>query len=247
MEKDDKLVDLVDKFNIARSQKEESPEYLNALAEQIQLQNMLTYDINTPFIERRFKVSDFELQKWSRLEQYVKFPGKIKLFDAAFGSGRDLLIARDLGYDVFGCELSRYMFEDFANNNSWIGNKIVNCDIRNISFDNESFDIVRHNASFLHMPVIGMGYTIHKTLTESWRLLNKGGLLYIYTKEGNGFQAIDTGDGLGIRSFQLFTIDDISTILEECGFAILHVNRFTRQRNDSYINWIEIFSQKQEA
>lgn len=238
------LNELVEQFNIAKRLGADGLR-LNAIAEEIQALNMKSYGDGTPFIERRTKITPFELSKWERLERYFAPSTSVRLFDAAFGSGRDLMIAHQLGYDTFGCELSAYLYNDFLKNNKTFANKIIQCDIRDIPYPNESFHIVRHNASLLHMPIVGSGYTVHKCLAESYRLLKDNGLLYLYLKEGQGFTVIDTGDNLGGRSFQLYNQELIVSILNECGFIVDCVNRYSRPRNDKNIEWIEIFSKKQ--
>lgn len=229
---------------LAEKDKGADCESLNSLAEEIQMCNQCSYSDQTVFVSRRYKVSNSEMEKWKRLEKYIKPNKSVKLFDCAFGSGRDLLIAQNLGYDVYGCELSEFLFRDFLTSTHFDRTKVVNSDFRSIPYSDKTFDIVRHNASFLHLPVINKGYTVHKCLEESFRILKNDGCLYIYTKEGTGFTALDTGDGLGVRSFQLFDEKSLTTLLLECGFLAKHINHFTKIRNDIDIKWIEVFAQK---
>ena len=237
------IVELVNEFNLAKNSGKKTS-YLNLLADKLQIANLKIYNQKNPFIDRRHRISEFEQTKWIRLRNYTSCNKNIKLFDSAFGSGRDLLIAAEQGYDVYGCELSQYFYNDFMQNTDIDSFKIACSDIRCIPFPTSYFDVIRHNASFLHMPLIDRGYTIHRALEESYRLLKEQGVLYIYTKEGSGFQAIDTDDGLGARSFQLFDENLIVNVLNECGFETLEINHFVRPRNNSVISWIEVFAKK---
>ena len=239
------LKELVKQFNCLMLNGASS-ECLDELAEQIQRYNMSAYDIQTPFIARRNRITDFELEKWERISELVPPSKNTKLFEMAFGSGRDLLIAKNLGYDVYGCELSNYLYMNFLAEFKFDSNKIIQSDIRNIPFCDNSFDLIRHNASFLHMPIIGPGYTVHKCLEESYRLLTKNGCLYIFTKEGQGFETIDTLDGLGKRSFQLYTEKTLKELLHDCGFAVTEFNHYNRERNGKRILWIEAFAYKND-
>lgn len=239
----EKIEELVNTFNIKLYNKE-SKENLNLLAQEIQIETMRSYSKNTPFITRRHIFSEFELKKWNRLSYYIKPSKKICLFDTGFGSGRDLLLAKSYGYSVYGCELSKYMYEDFITTNEIQKSHLICCDMRTIPFPNERFDIVRHNASFLHMPMIGKGYTIHSCLDESYRLLKKNGILYIFIKEGNGFITLDTLDGLGKRPFQLFSEELLKKVLQECNFKTLEINHYERNRNGQIIYWIEVYAKK---
>lgn len=236
--------DLVMRFNATKAAGDDN-EKLNSIAEEIQKYNQSSYDEQTSFVSRRFKVSDFEMEKWERLKAYVAPDKKIKLFDCAFGSGRDLLIAQKLGYDVYGCELSKFLYSDFLTCANFEQGKLVNADFRSLPYPNETFDVVRHNASFLHLPIIGKGYTVHQCLEESFRILKQEGYLYIYTKEGTGFVTIDTGEGLGSRSFQLYDERLLTKVLLDCGFEVKCINHYLRERNGTIIKWIEAFAQKE--
>lgn len=237
------IEELVLQFVSARANGADN-EKLNSIAEEIQKYNQRSYDEQTSFVLRRFKVSDFEMAKWNRLKAYIAPGKKIKLFDCAFGSGRDLLIAQKLGYDVFGCELSEFLYSDFLAHTKFEKEKLVNTDFRSIPYPDETFDVVRHNASFLHLPVIGKGYTVHQCLEESSRILKKTGYLYVYTKEGTDFVTIDTGEGLGPRSFQLYDERLLTDVLLDCGFVVKCINHYLRERNGTIIKWIEAFAQK---
>ena len=237
------IILLVAEFNNAKA-RGASHEHLNRLADEIQKQNMYTYGIDTPFVSRRNRISEFELSKWQRLKSYVRQGSGLKLLESAFGSGRDLFIAQNCGYDVYGCELSEFLYEDLISKCQFDSSKVVRSDLRYIPFGNQTFDVIRHNASFLHMPLIGSGYTAHKCLEESFRLLKEDGCLYIYTKEGNGFVTVDTLDGLGARSFQLYDENTLGKLLSECGFVVKQFYHYNRERNGQQILWIEAFAYK---
>ena len=234
---------LVEQFVAAKNHGAD-PEQLNLLAELIQQCNQRAYLGDTTFVSRRYKVTDSEMGKWKRLSAYVAPSSDTKLFDCAFGSGRDLLVGQQLGYDVYGCELSSDLYADFVASCKFSKDKLFHADFRSIPCPDKTFDVVRHNASFLHLPVICKGYTVHKCLQETCRILKDDGLVYVYTKEGSGFVTIDTGDGLGVRSFQLFDEQLLRQVLYECGFEVLQINHFTRERNGAPIQWIEAFAQK---
>lgn len=237
------LHNLVKQFNIAKTLNY-SHKKLNEIAEEIQKNNMFAYGIQTPFVFRRNKITEVELKKWERLQKYIKPEKHIKLFDTAFGSGRDLLLAKKFGYNAYGCELSEFLYTDFLIKSNFESTKVIHADFCNIPFPDKMFDVIRHNASFLHMPLIGPGYTVHKCLDESFRLLKENGYLYIYTKEGTGFVALDTLDGLGLRSFQLYDEETLGSILADCGFTVKCFNHYDHMRNGKHILWIEVFAQK---
>lgn len=240
----EKIEQLVNTFNQARHDNESFAQ-LDLIAAQIQFETMKAYSQDTTFVVRRNKFSEFELQKWERLEQYINTDKTNRLFDNAFGSGRDLLIAQQLGYEVYGCELSEFLYNDFLDLTTIQKENLFLCDMQSIPIQDKMFDVVRHNASFLHMPIIGKGYTIHACLEETHRILKNNGVLYICTKEGNGFVALDTLDGLGSRSFQYFNENSLQRLLLECGFKAIEINHYERTRNGQIIAWIEAFAKKE--
>ena len=215
------------------------------MADNIQTETMNVYSLNTAFLVRRNSVTDFELGKWDRLARYINNPNGIRLFDCAFGSGRDLLIAQQRGYDVYGCELSDFLYHDFVCITSICKDHLYRCDMRSIPTADQMFDIVRHNASFVHMPLIAKGYTAHACLDETYRILKSNGLLYICVKEGDGFVSLDTLDGLGSRAFQYYHVGTLQTLLKECGFKAIEINHYEKMRNGKRVCWIEAFANKE--
>lgn len=202
-------------------------------------------------IEKRRYNQAREMRKWELLAKYVRKGGA--LLDCGFGSGRDLLIASRLGYKVFGCEACTKYYNDFIVSYPEYKGNLRHEDMRELSFNSEFFDIVRHNASFLHMPLIGPRYTIHKVFEESWRVLRHGGVMYIYTKAGNGFRLLDTGEGFGLRPFQYFTKDLLAHVLVESGFSVEYLagiekDRVLRQPDGAEVRkkipWVEAIARK---
>lgn len=237
------MKNLVNEFNFLKQNGCEKP-ILNKLADNILEKVMNNYSLHrNEFLNRHREMTDFELRKWHAINTIFYKKDKIKLLDCAFGGGRDILYARQCGYDAYGCELNIDFYNKFLNENKLFDkSKIVNSDIRCLPFEDNMFDIVRHNASFLHMPIIGSSYTVHKCLEESGRVLKPNGILYIMTKEGEGFSCEDTGDNLGLRPFQYFNTKTITQLMNECGFNIININHTSRERNNKIISWIEVFA-----
>lgn len=202
-------------------------------------------------IEARRQSKEHEMRKWVLLKNHLSKTGD--LLDCGFGSGRDLLIASELGYNGFGCELCEKYYTRFKTDFPDFKEKVRLEDMRNLSFEDSSFDIVRHNASFLHMPLLGKGYTIHKALNESWRVLRPGGTIYVYTKAGTNFCLIDTKEGFGPRPFQLFTKNLMYKTLMECGFSVTYLEIIKKERVSQQLNgegkkqiisWVEAIARK---
>lgn len=218
---------------------------LNILAEKILELVIDNYSNNIEmFVSKHTEMSPFELNKWMKINHIQSSKKGVRLLDCACGNGRDLVYAQQIGYDAYGCELNKDLLNRIIKVGEIHPSKLLNADIRNLPFQSEMFDVVRHNASFLHMPIIGPGYTIDKTIEESNRVLKKGGILYIFTKFGEGYVSLDTGDGLGERPFQLFTENTLCKIISYYGFEVCEVNRYDRRRNNKNIEWIEMMARK---
>ena len=123
-------------------------------------------------------------------------------------------------------------------------NSFVKGDMLDIPFDNETFDIVRQNASLLHIPITTKGEMLDKAIQESYRVLKENGILFVSVKKGKGVQLIDTKEGLGARIYQMHTVESITKILEEYHFRILDIIEIEEQRKESKINWINVIAKK---
>ena len=119
--------------------------------------------------------------------------------------------------------------------------------MRTLCFDDESFDIVRHNATLVHMPIIGPEYGADKAICESNRVLKTEGLLYISLKIGNsnGICSIDTNEGLGERIYQLYRKEDVEKLMKENSFKIIDTESIIEKRSENQeIEWFNVLAQK---
>lgn len=123
-------------------------------------------------------------------------------------------------------------------------NSFVKGDMLNLPFDDEIFDIVRQNASLVHIPITTKGEMLDKAIKESYRVLKENGILFISVKKGEGVQFIDTKDGLGGRIFQMHTVETITKVLEENKFEILKIIEVNEHRNKERIDWINVIALK---
>jgi len=118
-------------------------------------------------------------------------------------------------------------------------------DMRNLSgFDNETFDVVRHNATILHLPMLPNRIGADQAIAESFRVLRPFGLLYVSVREGKGLEYTDTGEGLGPRIYQYYTTESLKELLERNGFRILEVRARLSQRPSGPVKWIYAFAEK---
>ncbi|MBT4648263.1 class I SAM-dependent methyltransferase, partial [archaeon] len=110
-----------------------------------------------------------------------------------------------------------------------------------LKFEDESFDGIWANASFIHIPK----NEFFKGLNESLRILKKDGVMYISLKLGNN-EGIENDDRYGIANkyMSYFSKDEIEKDLIDSGFSIIQSE--IEIKYDNYANhpWINIFVRK---
>lgn len=249
---------LVERFNYIKADTSLDDQTRNAvlgeIAEQLINATIDCYD-KTAFQyssnSERAEIDPFNKSMWdifvNNIEQHIPNSKNIKVLDVGSGSGRDLMYGQTFGYDMYGIEFPDgflALLEKLYQGGK-IKNKVKKCDMRRMDFKDGFFDVVRHNATLLHMPVIWKGYTIDKALEETHRILRKGGLMQVLVKAGDpGLSIHDTKEGLGARIFQFFQMDLLHEIIQRNGFEILHSVRLQNDRPTEVIDWLFVMARK---
>ncbi len=186
-----------------------------------------------------FKTAEKELEK--PIED-------MEVLDVGTGPGRDIKFMYSKGIKrVVGLDNSEEfikILKELEEKREIPRNSFVKGDMLDIPFDNETFDIVRQNASLLHIPITTKGEMLDKAIQESYRVLKENGILFVSVKKGKGVQLIDTKEGLGARIYQMHTVESITKILEEHHFRILDIIEIEEQRKESKIDWINVIAKK---
>jgi len=174
--------------------------------------------------------------------------GELTLLDIGTGSGRDIKYASKIpDLKIIGIDNSDgfiKILKELENKKEIPHGSFRKADMRDLSsFPDGSFDIVRHNATLVHLPAIGPGYMADLALSESYRVLKDNGLIYISVKEGNGLKCVDTEEGLGGRIFQFHTMESIKELVVRSGFKIISAWKMPSSRGEK-IRWISIIAEK---
>lgn len=201
---------------------------------------------------RTFELLEFDKRVWNKLlasinEHIGKDYKNLKLLDVGTGHGRDLKYALDLGFDAIGVDNADAFItglEKLASENIIPKNSFVKADMRNLPFEDNSFDIVRQQASLLHLPMVAKGYTVDKAIEENYRILKENGLLYVLVKKGDGIQYVDTNEGLGGRIFQFHNESTIENLVKRNGFKIIDITNEIEDRKGKIVEWIMIIAKK---
>lgn len=129
-----------------------------------------------------------------------------RILDVGSGSGRDLRRLREAGFDALGVDASA----ELAKLARRYGPVLVG-DVRDLHFDDGSFDAVLACAVLLHLPLD----EARDAARELARVVRPGGQVVVTVKAGEG----TTVDSAG-RFFQLFTDTELDNLLTEAGFTI---------------------------
>lgn len=174
---------------------------------------------------------------------------EMSVLDVGTGPGKDIKYINSKGIKkVVGLDNSDgfiKILKELQEKEEIPENSFVKGDMLNLPFADETFEIVRQNASLLHIPITTKGEMLDKALQESYRVLKENGILFVSVKKGEGVQFIDTKDGVGGRIFQMHTIGSITKVLEENRFEILDIIEIEEQRYENKIDWINVIAKKQ--
>lgn len=229
-------------------------EELNMIAKNIEVYTAKQYDCNSitykglcrPSMER------IETQMWNVLFKNVKTHisedlTNIELLDVGTGDGKALEYLCKLGINSIGVDNSKG-FLDVLKQKSSEGKipseSFVYSNMCSLCFEDNTFDVVRFNASLLHLPIISKGYTVDLALSEAHRVLKSNGLIFIMVKKGEGLKLIDTGEGLGKRVYQLYSNELLNSILKRNRFTIVEEIEIKENRNGQTIEWLVRIAKK---
>jgi len=246
---------LQNKASSYRGDKEPLYAEINLLAEKLVDITRETYNATCDTYKkvRTNELGKIEQKVWdilvSYIERYIsKNPAEIKLLDVGASNGRDVLYATKLGYEVYGIDNSDgfiKMLKGYEKSGELAKNSIYKCDMRDLCFEDNTFDVIRHHATLLHLPVVAPGYMLDLALRESYRVLKPNGLLFAIVKAGIGLDITDTEEGLGGRVFQFFTHKTLNEVFERNGFVIMYTSDEVSTRKSGLIEWITIIVQKE--
>ena len=225
---------------------------MNMIAQKIEKYTAEQYDMKCRVYSNLNRPDMSKDELWELLFNEVKLcldkaPDEISLLDVGAGDGRAMEYASSLGIRVFGVDNSKG-FIDVLQEKSSKGlipqNSFLLANMSDLPLEDASFDVVRMNASLLHLPLIGAGFTVDLAIENAKRVLKPGGLLYILVKKGNGQALIDTNEGLGKRYYQMYTHEMLETVLLRNGFIPINKVDKTELRNQDTIEWIAHIAQK---
>lgn len=157
-----------------------------------------------------------------------------KILDIGCGPGRDAKYFSKHGLNVTGIDLTPSFIKMASKNVS--KTKFVLMDMRNLDFQENSFDGIWACASFLHIPK----NEAKNTLLGFKRVLKPNGLLYISVKQGVEEKFVKKDEYKGReRFFAFYSEGEFKKLVESCDFKIW---KFTLEKKRE--DWITVFATK---
>ncbi|MBV9080003.1 MAG: class I SAM-dependent methyltransferase [Elusimicrobia bacterium] len=103
-----------------------------------------------------------------------------------------------------------------------------------------SQDVVRSQASLLHLLDAGPGIGADRAAAETFRVLKDGGVYYVLTRAGEGLVPTEKGN----RIFQLFSEGSLRELAERNGFDVIETGTRNDNRPGFDRQWVWMYARK---
>ena len=194
-----------------------------------------TYEVYSKYAKEYVESTYPNLLQY-QLTQFISYvPKGAKLLDIGCGSGKDVEFLTEEGFDILGVDYSEAMIKEAEEKVP--NGKFVVEDMRNLSFDDNSYDGIWCCASLIHIPKESAVDVLKKFKAT----LKDNGILYLAVIEGEGEEMVEFPQSKNMPRFFAFykqpEIEELFTIL---GFKI--ITSYTE--DDDNHTWINIFCKK---
>ena len=152
-------------------------------------------------------------------------PGNGRCLDLGCGTGRDLAWFEQQDVNIIGADFSTGML---AQARKITACPLVQMDMLQLGFADQSFSGIWCNAALLHLPKA----EAPQALKEMRRILFNGGILNLALQAGDGeqFETNPYEGGQGQRFFARYTQPEITIMLIANGFAVLEIAKVLTKR-----------------
>lgn len=171
------------------------------------------------------KIAEPYAKEFSEPSEYLDeflnlLPAGAGILDAGCGPGVDSAYMKSKWFHVTGVDLSEKMIKLARNKFPDVEFKIA--DIRNLNFPPNFFEGIVASCSLIHIPK----KDIVPTLNQFYKLLEKGGIIYIALQEGKSEEIfINEPFKPDEKLFlDIFSLDEIKNLLTKTGFSIIKVH-----------------------
>lgn len=184
-----------------------------------------------------------EIAPLPEIDRFESLINGTKILDAGCGPGRDSRIFAKSGYDVYGIDLSDSFLKIAITNSPEA--KFISMNILKLEFENDFFDGIWCCAVLSHFKREDM----LKALSEYYRVLKPGGILFIAVKEGSCEGIVLEEEFHSYPRFiSRFSEQEIRSYLEESKFHLIDIYRYNEKqrfgKKHRDIDFLFSFSQK---
>lgn len=162
-----------------------------------------------------------------------------RVLDVGTAGGRDANVFIKAGMRVVGTDVVESFLKEARKN---VPEAVfVNKDMRNLDFDDGSFDAIWANAVLLHAE----RSDIPQILNNFYRILTSGGKIHVRVKEGTGeaHREEKLSDGKK-RFFVYYSQPEFERLFKEARFHVIRSQIIDDERGRSETKWISIWGQK---
>lgn len=173
-----------------------------------------------------------------QIDEFVALlPKKAQVLDAGCGTGRDTALLSEKGFLVTGIDISKGLLN--VARKSFPELTFIEGDLRNLPFIEANFDGIWAHASLVHFESL---FDVKKTLAEFYRVLKTDGILHVLVKSKMGNNKTEiASDG---RFFQYFSENEIKDLLEETGFKLELIKKFSKANENPETEWVLALAKK---
>jgi SAM-dependent methyltransferase len=170
-------------------------------------------------------------------------PAAWRLLDVGAGYGRDAKffgMQTDVRVSVIdNCSSFIKILRDRASSGDLILDRVTYADMRNLStIATGSYECVRNHATLHHLPLAPYGLGADAAVSETRRILVRGGVFHCFVKGGSGIAVTDTEEGLGRRFYQFFTEQSLRELLKRHELEPFHCETIVESRPAGDVGWL---------
>lgn len=163
-----------------------------------------------------------------------------RILDVGCGPGKDSHYIASKGFEVVGVDLSEEMIKIAKKNFPRIDFRIM--DMRELSFEPNSFDGIFVAFSFIHLPK----KEVSGVLIKLYELLKGGGSIYIAVQEDESKEIFLTEPLKSDEKIflNLFSTEEIKFLIKRAGFSIIAEHKRKPGKNEFQYNKLFILAKK---
>lgn len=173
-----------------------------------------------------------------QIERFLSSLRGIDVLDLGCGSGRDLRVFSDFGFDVVGVDLCEALVDISRRVNPYV--PVHKMDMLALEFPDSSFDGVWACGSYVHLKKSDFPVA----LAETCRVLRPGGVLFASLKKGSG-ESWHFSSKLGVsRFFAFYSLEEAAVCLSDAAFDIFAVEDESVVNSYHKADWMRFFCRK---